>query len=605
MDKPLGIPDQSGCYLFSNEDGQIIYVGKARVLSSRLSSYFAGSGLSPKTQALMSEARSVEWVVTPSEVDALILENELIKANQPRYNMRLKDDKSYPYLAIDKRSEWPGPYITRSSHFKGVKYFGPFSDVGALHSVVEELYGAFPVRSCTPHKFNYHQRLGRPCLMFDIGKCSGPCAGKVSHEEYDGLIGEWEDFFSGDVKRLRSRLEGLMSQAVEKQLYEVAATYRDALGALERASTRSVVVLDDHSNLDVVAVATATGRGVVVRLRVRHGRTIARNLAYVERPMDEGMGAILELAMVELYPSSEDVPAIVAVASSEMRSTSVVGYLESLRPGVEVVVPQRGGRRGLVELALGDAQAAMMRDSLRRTSDVTVRSQALGSLAKALGLPKVPWRIECFDMSHLQGTNYVGSMVVFEDGLPKKSEYRHFNVKTVAGNDDFASMEEVVGRRLGHWNDGAKSKFPRADLIIIDGGLGQLHAAEKAAKSQGLLGQVEFTALAKREELLYRPGSSEPIVLPRGSEELYLVQRLRDEAHRFAIGFHRTKRGRAMTKSVLDGIVGLGAARQARLVDEFGDLEAVRGASLEELGRVTWLPGVVAGRVYEHLHPDE
>jgi len=602
--KPSGVPRQSGCYLFRNGQGSVIYVGKALSLAQRLANYFQRpEALNAKTQALMSEAASVEWIVTPNEMDALILENELIKQNQPRYNMRLKDDKSFPYVALDMRVDFPAPFVTRSRHVRGVRYFGPFVDVKALRSTIDELLQAFPLRSCTKHKFNYHERIGRPCLLYDIGKCSGPCVKAVTPEGYHDLVQAWARFFEGDVRQLRRLLQDQMRSASEKKHYEAAAKARDALAALERAASEQSVVLDDHSDLDVLAVSTDGGRAAVVRFRVRHGRIIGRTVHLIDRSMDESDAEILESVLPDLFGDGESLPPVVVVASEESATPLMRDYLSTLRAKpVEVVAPQRGRRRKVLDLARSDAQSVMNRDSLRRQSDHNVRSRALQELGVALGLAQPPFRIECFDMSHLQGTNYVGSMVVFEDGLPKKSDYRHFNVKEILGNDDVGAMEEVVRRRLLHWNDDqAASKFRRGDLIIIDGGLPQLHAAEKAAASVGVDGQVEFVALAKREELLYRPDTSVPVVLDRGSESLYMVQRSRDEAHRFAISFHRSKRGKSMVATTLEGVEGLGPARRERLLTQFGSLDALRSATLEELDALAWLPNDVAARLYDHL----
>jgi len=603
--KPSGIPHQSGCYLFRNEQGRIIYVGKALSLASRLSNYFQRrDALTVKTQFLMDEATAVEWIVTPNEVDALILENELIKDNQPRYNMMLKDDKSFPYVALDTRTDFPVPYITRGRHVKGVRYFGPFVNVRALRATIEELLMAFPLRSCTRHKFNYHERIGRPCLLFDIGKCSGPCVKAVSVEGYQELVHSWARFFEGDVRQLRRLLETQMESASELKHYEAAAKARDALAALERASAgEQSVVLDDHSNLDVLAVATDGGRAAVVRFRVRFGRIIGRTIHLIDRSMDEDDAEILETVLPDLFAEADQVPPVLVVGNEESATNLMRDYLSNLRTKpVEIVAPQRGRRRRVLELAKNDALSVISRDSLRRQSDHNVRSRALQELGAALALSQPPYRIECFDMSHLQGTNYVGSMVVFEDGLAKKSDYRHFNVKEILGNDDVGAMEEVVRRRLSHWDDEqATSKFRHPELIIIDGGLPQLHAAQKAAAALGLSEAVEFTALAKREELLYRPGSSEPIVLDRGSESLYLVQRLRDEAHRFAITFHRSKRGKSMVATTLQGIKGLGPARRDRLLEQFGSLDALRMATFDELASLAWLPKDVATRLYDHL----
>ncbi|MFZ1063583.1 MAG: excinuclease ABC subunit UvrC [Acidimicrobiales bacterium] len=603
FDKPSGIPRESGCYLFRNEHDTVIYVGKALSLNQRLASYFQKSdAMTLKTQALMDEATSVEWIVTPSELDALILENELIKENQPRYNMRLKDDKSFPYVAIDTRVDFPAPFITRAQHVKGVRYFGPFVDVRALRTTIDELLQAFPLRSCTRHKFNYQARINRPCLLYDIGKCSGPCVKAIDPEGYRELVASWARFFEGDVRQLRSLLRERMNDAAQLKHYEAAAKARDALEALDRAARDQSVVLDDHSDLDVIAVDTEGGRAAVVRFRVRHGRIIGRTVHLVDRSMDEDDTQIIEVVLPELYVDASDVPPVVVVASAASASSLTGAYLSGLRGRpVEVVAPRRGRRRRVLELATNDARSVIGRDSLRRQSDHNVRSRALQELGEALGLDQPPFRIECFDMSHLQGTNYVGSMVVFEDAIAKKADYRHFNVKEIIGNDDVGAMQEVVRRRLSHLDENqSTTKFRRPDLIIIDGGLPQLHAAQKAADQVGVT-SLELAALAKREELLFRPGSSTPIALERGSESLYLVQRIRDEAHRFAITFHRSKRAKSMVASSLEGVAGLGPARRERLMNEFGSLDALRQASIEELEGLGWLPQVVAKNIYDHL----
>ena len=604
LDKPAGIPRQSGCYLFRNARAEVIYVGKARVLAQRLSSYFQRrEGLAEKTRFMMDEATSVEWIVTPSELDALVLENELIKANQPRYNLRLKDDKTFPYVALDSRTPFAAPYLTRGAHVKGVRYYGPFVDVGALRTTMDELLQAFPLRTCSTHKFRYHERVGRPCLLYDIGKCCGPCVGKVDEAGYREIVQSWARFFEGDVRPLRDRLAAQMDEAARSRHYEAAARARDGLEALERASASQSVVLDDHSDLDVVASATEGSRTALVRFRVRFGRIVGRTAHLIDRTMDEDDEELFEDVLADLYAEGEPVPPVVVVERAGWASALAAAFLGARRGRpVEVVAPQRGKRRRVVELARADAAAVVARDSLRRQADHNVRSRALLELGEALGLAAPPFRIECFDMSHLQGTNYVGSMVVFEDGLAAKREYRHFNVREVLGNDDAGAMAEVVRRRLAHWDEGEGSRFARADLIIIDGGLPQLHAAEAAAAEVGLTGRVEFAALAKREELLYRPGRATPIALERGSEALYLVQRVRDEAHRFAITFHRSKRGRSMVASTLEGVAGLGPARRERLMAQFGSLEALRAARPEELAALSWLPDTVAASLYDHLH---
>ena len=382
LTKPSGIPRQSGCYLFRNEHGAVIYVGKARVLAQRLSSYFQRSeGMTQKTQLLMSEATAVEWIVTPSELDALILENELIKENLPRYNMRLKDDKSFPFVALDSRTPFAAPYITRGQHQRGVRYFGPFVDVRALRVTMDELLQAFPLRSCSRHKFNYQQRINRPCLLYDIGKCSGPCVGAIDTDGYQQLVQSWARFFEGDVRQLRDLLQHQMDEASEKKHYEAAAKARDGLAALERAASAQSVVLDDHSNLDVIALASEGSRSAVVRFRVRFGRIIGRTVHLVDRSMDEDDREILENAMTDMYLDVESVPDVVVVERATLATPLITQFLSDVRgKAVEVVAAQRGKRRRAVELAAHDALSVINRDSLRRQADHNVRSRALQEL---------------------------------------------------------------------------------------------------------------------------------------------------------------------------------------------------------------------------------
>jgi excinuclease ABC subunit C len=550
----------------------------------------------------MAEASSVEWIITPSELDALVLENELIKVNQPRYNLRLKDDKTFPYVAIDSRTDFPVPFITRSKHQKGVRYFGPFVDVRALRTSMDEMLQVFPLRTCTKHKFDYQRKIKRPCLLFDIGKCPGPCVDAVTPDRYRDNTDAWARFFDGDVRELRSVLQQQMDAAAAQQHYEAAAKARDGLAALERAASNQSVVLDDYSNLDMIAIAQDAGRAVAVRFKVRHGRIIGRTVHLIDRSMDEDVAQMLAAVIDDIYYSPSEIPSEIAFANAEALTPLIEEYLRSLsQRKLVTTVPQRGKKKRLAELALADAVAVMGRDSLRRQSDHNVRSKALLEISAALELPTPPFRLECFDMSHLQGTNYVGSMVVFEDGVPLKSQYRHFNVKEALGNDDAGAMREVLRRRFEHWNEEqSTSKFRRADLIIIDGGLPQLHAGQMAARDAGVT-DVQLCAIAKREELIYLPGRDLPIALERGSEGLYMVQRIRDEAHRFAITFHRSKRGKSMVASSLDGIVGLGEARRDRLIETFGGLDGLRRATFEELDALAWLPHDVAKRLYDHL----
>jgi excinuclease ABC subunit C len=603
MKKPQGIPTASGCYLFRDRFKTVIYVGKAKNLASRLGSYFASpSQMTSKTASLMDMATEVEWIETGSEVAALILENELIKRYQPRFNIRLKDDKTYPYLAVDMREKFPVPYMTRSSRQKGIRYFGPFGHVRSARIMLDEVLRIAPLRTCSSAKYQSHERRGRACLLFDIGKCAGPCVGAIEEPEYDNLVAIFSKFFSGQTRELRERLEQEMTLAAEQRDYETAARARDSLIALEKASQEQVVVLDERTNLDVIAVSRADARAVVSCFFIRHGRIVGRTNKLFDVGFDTSDSDVVETFVVGHYESAS-VPDLIITNIEEIDTVLVGEYLTALAERPARVSAPRGDRqRAVVELGVMDGESVLKRDSLRRQSDHNVRSQALIELGSVLNLAAPPYRLECFDMSHLQGTNYVGSMVVAVDGLAQKSAYRHFNVKTVLGNDDAGAMREVLARRLAYLLPGQdEAKFPRPDLIVVDGGLPQLSAALDAVESLGLAGTVELVALAKREELLYRPGSSVPIRLDRGSEALYMLQRLRDEAHRFAITFHRSKRGASMVSTALDSVSGLGPTRQKKLLDTFGSLKAIRALGLEELLNLGWLPSSVAHALYDHL----
>ena len=551
----------------------------------------------------MEMATEVEWITTGGEVAALILENDLIKKYQPRFNIRLKDDKSYPHLALDMRQEFPVPFMTRSSKQKGVRYFGPFGHVKSARVMLDEVLKVAPLRSCSAAKYQAHARRGRACLLFDIGKCSGPCVGAIDKPDYDALVTTFVKFFNGQTRELQQRLEKEMNDASRSQDYESAARARDSLNALEKASQEQLVVLDERTNLDAITVARADARAVVSCFFVRHGRIVGRTNELFDIGYETTDSAVIETFIVRHY-EEKSVPSLI-ITNAELEDVALLDeYLTSLTGSdVRVSAPRGDRQRALLSMGLDDGMTVLKRDSLRRQSDHNVRSRALIEIGTSLGLETPPYRIECFDMSHLQGSNYVGSMVVVVDGLPQRSGYRHFNVKTVLGNDDAGAMREVLTRRLTYLVPGHEdSRFPRPDLIVVDGGLPQLSAALDAVKSLGLDREVELVALAKREELLFRPGSSSPIRLDRGSEALYLLQRLRDEAHRFAITFHRSKRGASMISSTLNSVPGLGPARQKKLLDQYGSLKEIRSLPFESLLALSWLPPTVARALYDHLH---
>ena len=607
------IPDEPGCYQFLDDKGRVLYVGKARSLRSRVSSYFQDPRhLHARTAQMVAQADRLEWTVTSTEVEALILEVSLIQTFQPRFNIRLKDDKSYPWLAITTGSEWPRPIVTRGQRRRGNRYFGPFGHTRSLRRTVDLLLPTFPLRTCADSKFDRHQRSGRPCLLFDIRRCSGPCIGAVDAAIYASHLEGFTRFFSGEADPIIRDLESSMSDAAAAMDYERAARLRDGVEAMKEAAESQQLVLADSDDLDVVGLAADDLQVAAAVLHVRHGRIVGRGSSVADLVEDHDEGGLTAIVLRDFYGDPAAViPPIVATRTKPEDPDALTAWLESRRATrVRLTQPQRGLKQGLIEMAERNAAEELGRDRLRRASDHNARSKALLELQQALDLDVPPFRIECYDMSHLQGTSYVGSMVVFEDGLPVKSAYRHFNIKTVEGNDDFAAMAEVLERRLRRWSEEPQSGGRRgfaspADLLLIDGGLGQLGVVVEVLDRLGLSEATEVASLAKRFEEVYRPGSSLPIRLPRGSEGLFLLQRVRDEAHRFAISFHRSKRGKAMTARVLDGIAGLGHGRIERLTQRFGTIEAMRNRSLEELQAESWLPDHVATALFERLHENQ
>src|SRR5271166_330202 len=636
------IPAAPGSYQFYDDEGRVLYVGKAKSLRHRLPNYWQDpAALPPRTAQMVAQAERVEWVVVGTEVEALMLEYSLIQAHQPRFNVRLKDDKSYPWLAVTVSEQWPRPAVVRGRKRKGVRYFGPYGHVGALRETLDLLLRSFPVRTCSDTKFKRHERLGRPCLLCDIERCSGPCVGAVEPERYAGMVEDLMRFLSGDTAPVVAGLEAEMAEAAESLEYERAARLRDRLTAVRKAAETQQMVSERPEDFDVVGIAEDELEAAVQVFHVRRGRVVGRG-GFVADKVEDLTGAQFTARVVEqLYGGGAGVPRRILVPEEPETPDVLAEWLGGLRGGpVELAVPRRGAKRGLQEMVTRNATEDLARHRLRRASDHNSRSRALTELQSALGLRRAPLRIECYDMSHLQGTDYVGSMVVFEDAVAKKSDYRRFKVRTVAGNDDYAAMEEVLTRRLSALlaergadaggggdgdgdGDGGGEPGPtgpsgedaaigvratlrrfayQPQLLLIDGGKGQLGVAERVVESLGLADEVEVAALAKQFEEVYRPGRADPIRIPRGSEALYLLQRVRDEAHRFAIGFHRERRGNRMTTSVLDDAPGLGPARRGRLLKEMGGVRALRAASLDELRALTWLPDAVAEAVFAALH---
>ncbi len=612
---PAGtIPDAPGSYQFRDREGRVIYVGKAASLRSRVGSYFQDPrNLAPRTAQMVAAADSVEWIQVRNEVEALMLEYSLIKQHRPRFNVRLRDDKSYPFLAVTLDDEWPRAMVMRGRKRKGVRYFGPYGHAYAIRETLDMLLRTFPIRTCSDSKLLAHQRLGRPCLLFHIEKCSGPCVGEIDKEAYDRLVDDLVSFLDGDTEATVRRLTSDMREAAEGLEFERAARLRDRLTSVTKAIERQQMVADRNEDLDVVGIADDDLEAAVQVFYVRKGRVVGRKGFVVDKVEDLSPEGLVARVLEGLYGEEPalGVPKQVLVPNDPEQIDLYEEWLTMMRGSHVVVrVPQRGDKRVLQETVTRNAKEEFTRHRLKRAADHNSRARALNELQDHLGLPEAPLRIECYDMSHIQGTDYVGSMVVMEDGLPKKTDYRRFKVKGVAGNDDFAAMEEVLTRRLTAYlserdrpTSGRPGKFSYPpQLLLVDGGKGQLSVAERVVHELGLEHEIPVAALAKRFEEVYIPGRGEPVAIPRQSEALYLLQRLRDEAHRFAIGFHRELRGKRMTKSVLDDIPGLGPTRRKRLVKELGGVEHVKRADLETLRALTWLPDSVADAVHAKIH---
>ena len=612
------IPVGPGSYQFKDEHGRIIYVGKAANLRSRIASYFVDPALlHTRTSTMVAAAHDVTWIEVDNEVAALLLEYNLIKQHRPRFNVRLRDDKSYPFLAVTLDDEWPRAVVMRGRKRKGTKYFGPFAHAWAIRDTLDALLRTFPVRTCSPAKFRQHERLGRPCLLFHIEKCAGPCVKEVAADTYAGHVQGLVRFLGGDTDGIREDLERLMTDAAKHERFEDAARLRDRIGAIDRALEHQVMVGERGDDFDVVALCDSDLEASVHVFYARKGRVLGNNGYVIDKSEPLDSGELMRRVLVDLYA---DEPALgwpkEVMVSVEPDELAVCEALLSAHRGsrVEIRVPQRGDRRDLLATVTKNANDALIRHKMRRASDHNSRSRALSELQDVLGLSQAPLRIECFDMAHLHGTDYVGSMVVLEDGLPLKREYRKFNVVSVAGNDDYAAMREVLTRRLSAYvaerdvpvgeRTAKPSKFAYPpQLLLVDGGKGQLGVAVDVVRELGLEDDINVASIAKRFEEVYVPGSSEPLRIPRGSDALYMLQLIRDEAHRFANTFHRERRSKRMKSSELDGIKGLGPARRERLLKELGGMSGVRSASIDQLQSVSWLPDEVAAAVHQRFHP--
>lgn len=616
---PVGtIPDAPGSYQFIDRHGQVIYVGKASSLRSRLSSYFqAPDRLHPRTRQMVETAERVEWTIVRNEVEALMLEYSLIKRHHPRFNVRLRDDKSYPLLAVTTDEEWPRAVVVRGRRRRGVRYFGPYAHAYAIRETLDLLLRSFPVRTCSPGKFRQHERLGRPCLLFHIEKCAGPCVGEVSADDYSSMVDGLCRFLGGDTEDVVRALDTEMREASAELEFERAARLRDRLDSVTKAVEKQQMVAARDEDIDVFGIADDELEASVQVFHIRRGRVVGRKGFIVDKVEDVEGGALIDRVLESFYAETppNGVPRTVLVPREPSIGPLIEEWLALERGSrVEIRVPQRGDRRRLMETVFENAREEFVRHRMRRASDHNTRSRALTELQDQLGLPEAPLRIECYDMAHLQGTDYVGSMVVLTDGLPDKRQYRRFKVH-IDGNDDYAAMEEVLTRRLAAYVEERDQPIDERgekpgrfayppQLLLVDGGKGQLAVAERVVAALGLEDEIPVAALAKRFEEVYLPGRSEPVGVPRGSDGLFMLQRIRDEAHRFANSFHRERRSKSMTRSSLDGIPGLGPARRERLVKALGGVRAVKAADLETLLGLPFLPDAVAEAVHAHFHPE-
>ncbi|MCV7284074.1 excinuclease ABC subunit UvrC [Mycolicibacterium wolinskyi] len=626
---PGSIPVEPGVYRFRDPHGRVIYVGKAKSLRSRLTSYFADlAGLAPRTRQMVMTAGSVEWTVVNTEVEALQLEYNWIKEFDPRFNIRYRDDKSYPVLAVTLNEEYPRLMVYRGPRRKGVRYFGPYSHAWAIRETLDLLTRVFPARTCSAGVFKRHNQIDRPCLLGYIDKCSAPCVGRVTAQQHRKIVEDFCDFLAGKTDRLARDLEQQMAAAAEELDFERAARLRDDISALKRALEKQAVVFGDGTDADVVAFADDELEAAVQVFHVRGGRVRGQRGWIVEKsgdPEQSGQDQLVEQFLTQFYgeqaelggaadEATNPVPRQVLVPVLPPNVDELATWLSGLRGSrVSVRVPVRGDKRALAETVQRNAHEALAQHKLRRAGDFNARSEALQSIQDTLGLADAPLRIECVDISHVQGTDVVASLVVFEDGLPRKSDYRHYAIREAAGNgrsDDVASIAEVTRRRfLRHVTDSQPDaggeQRPRRfayppNLFVVDGGAPQVNAAAAVLDELGI-DDVAVIGLAKRLEEVWVPSEPDPVIFPRNSEGLYLLQRVRDEAHRFAISFHRSKRSKRMTASALDSVRGLGEHRRKALVTHFGSVARLKEATVEEITAVPGIGVATARAVLEAL----
>jgi excinuclease ABC subunit C len=610
---PGSIPTGPGVYRFSDAGGRVVYVGKAINLRQRLNSYFADpAALHFRTQTMVRTAAKVEWTLVRNELEALQLEYTWIKQYDPRFNIKYRDDKSYPWVAVTWGEEFPRVFVGRGAKRKPNRYFGPYAQAWAIRQTLDSLLRVFPMRSCTKGVFNSAKASGRPCLLGYIGKCAAPCVGNISPEAHRELVEQLCDFLAGRTAVLIKKLEADMFVASAKQEFEHAAVLRDRLTALKQASEQNAIVLGDGTDADVVALATDPLEVAIQVFHVRDGRIRGERAWVAERSEDAEDGDLLERFLLQLYAESGDAIPPQVLLPQIPQTGEVLSQLLSEERGarVRLKVPRRGDKATLLETAGRNAAEALALHKLRRSSDLSTRNRALEELQTALELPQVPLRIECYDISHTQGTEVVASMVVFEDGLARKSEYRRFVIRTVDGSNDVGAMHEVITRRFRRLQEERSESAESAEgpllidpdtgvprrfaylpsLIVVDGGAPQVAAAAAAMAEAGVT-DVALCGLAKRLEEVWLPGEEYPLILSRTSEALYLLQRLRDEAHRFAITHHRSRRSAAMVESVLDEVPGLGEIRRKAVLKHFGSLRKLRNATAEQIAEV---PGIGA-----------
>ena len=610
------IPTKPGSYQFFDKTGTIIYVGKAKNLRNRVNSYFGSKKtMASRTKRMMQEATHLEWIQVRNELEALMLEFTLIKEHKPRFNIDLKDNKSYPYLSVTLNEKWPRPTITRGKRRKGVRYFGPYGNVKAIRETLDLLIKSFPLRTCSNTKFNEHEKLGKPCLLFHIEKCSGPCVEKINKKNYNDLVGDLLSFMDGNSKAIVNNLREEMSISSRNQEYEHAARTRDKILNIERVLERQQMVLNETENIDLFGFSGDAIEASVQVFHIRQGRVVGRKGSVVDRIDGIENSELLKHLLVEHYNSDppRGVPRQILAEVVPVDVKLMETWLSKERDSaVEIRVPKRGEKKSLLETVVNNASEEFIRHRLKRAKDHNARSKALNELQEALGMQTAPLRIECYDMSHLQGTDYVGSMVVMEDGLLKKSDYRRFRINSFDGNDDYAAMREVISRRLEAYlkeskeigESGSKKFAYPPQLLLVDGGKGQLSVAESVVSEFGLSNLIFVASLAKQFEEVFVTGKRTPVVIPRNSEALYMLQRIRDESHRFAVEYHRKLRGKRMTESVLDGIPGLGEKRKSRLLEEYGSLKRIKESTFKELNAIKWLPENVAEEVAKKLDLD-